>query len=137
MGYGLLADVVVGVHVAYVSYVVFGQFLIWMGWALRWKWIRNPWFRWTHLLMMAIVGVEALLNIECPLTRWERSLRVLAGLEVSGESFIGRLLHNLIFVSWPPWVLNSLHVGFALVVLGTFLLAPPTRRNARPLAVRT
>lgn len=128
MGYGLLADVVVAIHVAYVSYVVFGQLLIWLGLALHWQAVRNPWFRWTHLIMILIVGGEALLDIECPLTRWERSFRTLAGREVSGESFVGRLLHDLIFVSWPPWAINSLHITFALVVLGTFVLAPPRRR---------
>jgi hypothetical protein len=128
MGYGLLADGVVALHVAYVSYVVFGQLLIWLGLVLRWQWIRNPWFRWTHLVMMLIVGAEAALRIECPLTRWERSLRELAGQPTSGESFVGHLLHNLIFVSWPEWVINCLHIAFALVVLGTFVLAPPRRR---------
>ena len=136
MAYGLLADTVVAIHVAYVSYVVFGQLLIWLGLALRWKWIRNPWFRWTHLVMIVIVGGEALLDIECPLTRWENGFRALAGQEVSSESFVGRLLHDLIFVSWPPWVINSLHVGFALVVLGTFVLAPP-RRSMSPMPAKT
>jgi hypothetical protein len=129
MGYRLLADLVVAAHVAYVSYVVVGQLLIWLGLALRWQWVRNPWFRWTHLIMMLIVGGEALLDIECPLTRWERGFRALAGQETSEESFVGRLLHNLIFVSWPPWVINTLHVTFALVVLGTFVLGPPRRRD--------
>ncbi len=156
MGYRLLADLIVGVHVAYVSYVVLGQLLIWLGLALRWQWVRNPWFRWTHLIMIVIVGVEAVLNIECPLTNWESRFRVLAGQTVSGESFVGRLLHNLIFVSWPPWatctpnlspltalhnlifvswppwVIESLHVAFALVVLGTFVFAPPRRILTEP-----
>jgi hypothetical protein len=130
MGYGILADAIVAVHVAYVSYVVLGQLAIWLGLALGWRWVRNPWFRWTHLVMMSIVGVEAVLNIECPLTHWEGRLRELAGQPTSGESFVGRLLHNLIFVDWPPWVVNGLHVTFALVVLGTFVLAPPRRRGA-------
>lgn len=128
MIYGLLADAVVGVHVAYVSYVVFGQLLIWLGLIRGWSWIRNLWFRWTHLAMILIVGCEAALNIECPLTRWERSLREAAGQAVSGESFVGRLLHDLIFVDWPPWVIDASHIVFALVVLGTFVLAPPRRR---------
>lgn len=128
MGYGLLADAIVGVHVAYVSYVVLGQLLIWLGLALRWRWVRNPWFRWTHLIAIGIVGGEAILDIECPLTRWERYFRALAGQEVSGESFVGRLLHDLIFVDWPPWVINSLHIAFTLVMLATFVLAPPRRR---------
>ena len=129
MTYRVLADVLVAVHVAYVSYVVVGQLLIWLGMALRWAWIRNPWFRWTHLLMMLIVGAEAALNIECPLTRWERYFRELAGQQVSGESFVGRLLHDLIFVDWPSWMIDTLHIGFALLVLGTFFVAPPRRRR--------
>jgi hypothetical protein len=128
MAFRLLADGVVALHVAYVSYIVFGQLLIWLGIALRWAWIRNPWFRWTHLLMMLLVGVEAVLAIECPLTRWERILRERAGQQVSGDSFVGQLLHKLIFVDWPPWVIDSLHISFALVVLGTFVLFPPRRR---------
>lgn len=35
MGYSLLADAIVAVHVAYVSYVVIGQLLIWWGLMLR------------------------------------------------------------------------------------------------------
>lgn len=128
MGYGLIADAIVAVHVAYVSYVVVGQLLIWLGLAMRWQWVRNPWFRWTHLIAIVIVGTEAILDIECPLTRWERHFRTLAGQTVSEESFLGRLLHDLIFVDWPLAVLSSLHVAFALVVVATFVLAPPRRR---------
>jgi hypothetical protein len=134
MPYGLLADLMVAVHVAYVGYVVLEQLMIWVGLPLRWSWIRNPWFRWTHLLMMLIVGGEAAIDIECPLTRWERQLREAAGQAASGESFIGRLLHNLIFVDWPPWVINIMHIVFALLVLGTFLLAP-LRRKFTPATV--
>jgi Protein of Unknown function (DUF2784) len=130
MAYSVLADVIVAVHVAYVSYVVFGQLLIWLGLALRWQWVRNPWFRWTHLVMMLIVGVEAVLQIECPLTRWANVLRGWAGQPIEGESFVGRLLHNLIFVDLPLWVIDYLHMAFALVVLGTFVLAPPRRRRS-------
>jgi hypothetical protein len=129
MGYRFLADVIVAIHVGYVAYVVVGQLLIWLGIVFGWRWIRNPWFRWTHLVMMLIVGVEAAFDIECPLTRWERMFRELAGQQVSGESFIGRLLHDLIFVDWPAWVINCLHIVFALVVLGTFVLVPPRRRQ--------
>lgn len=129
MGYGLLADIVVAIHVAYVSYVVFGQLAIFAGILFRWQWIRNIWFRVTHLVMMSIVAVEALLNIQCPLTVWEDKLRVLAGQSVTGETFMGRLLHNLLFYSWPPWVFTLLYIGFALLVLATFILAPPRRRK--------
>jgi hypothetical protein len=134
MGYALLADLIVAVHVAYVSYVVVGQLAIVVGLLRRWEWVRNPWFRLTHLAAIAIVALEAIFDIECPLTVWERRLRGLAGQDVDQTTFIGRLLHDLIFWDAPPWVFPLLHVGFALLVLATFVLAPP-RWRSRP-AVR-
>jgi hypothetical protein len=132
MGYGLLADLVVAIHVAYVSYVVVGQLAILLGLWRRWGWVRNRWFRLTHLAAIAIVAVEAIFNIECPLTGWEYRLRALAGQPVGQATFIGRCLHELIFYDAPPWALSLLHVGFALLVLGTFVLAPPRWRPAAP-----
>jgi polyferredoxin len=131
--YGILADLVVAVHVAYVSFVVFGQLAIWAGLLRGWRWVRNVWFRWIHLAMITVVGLEAALGITCPLTHWEDTLRALAGQEVQGDSFLGRLLHNLIFVDLPPAVIAAMHITFALLVLGTFVLAPP-RRAVRPAA---
>jgi len=55
--------------VAYISYVVLGQLAILVGIVRRWQWIRNPWFRWTHLLMILVVAWEAVQGITCPLTR--------------------------------------------------------------------
>jgi hypothetical protein len=129
MGYGLLADVVVAVHIAYVSYVLFGELAILLGMALKWKWIRNPWFRWTHLVAIAIVAVEAILDITCPLTDLEDWLRELAGQATTEVSFIGRFLDNVLFYQAPQSVLTACYIGFALLVLATFWLAPPRRRH--------
>jgi len=129
MGYAFCADVVVVLHAAYASFIVLGQLAIPAGVCLKWNWIRNFWFRVTHLLAIAIVAVEALLNITCPLTDWEARLRVLAGQHVSGESFIGRWMDRLLFYDPQPWVLTTLHVGFAVLVLVTFVLAPPRWRR--------
>lgn len=129
MWYGLLADVIVAVHVAYVSYVVFGQLAIFAGVVLRWQWIRNFWFRVTHLVAISIVAFEAIMNITCPLTLWEEQLRRAAGQPTSGETFVGRLLHYLIFYDWPPWAFTVLYICFALLVLATFVFAPPRWRR--------
>src|SRR3954463_16636210 len=104
MGYSLLADLVVAVHVAYVSFVLFGQLAICVGLLLRWGWVRNFWFRAGHFLAIAIVATEAILNIQCPLTTWEDRLRSLAGQEVAEGTFIGRCLHNLMFYNVEPSV---------------------------------
>ena len=59
MFYRLAADAVVVVHMAYVLFVIVGFLLTLAGCVLRWRWIRNPWFRGIHLTMILIVVFEA------------------------------------------------------------------------------
>jgi hypothetical protein len=132
MGYGLLADLIVAVHVAYVGFVVLGMAAIVVGMVFRWQWVRNPWFRCAHLLMISYVAFEALVGWACPLTTWEARLRGLAGEEAADGLFVGRLLHNLIHFEFPMWVFNVVYVGFALLVLSTFWFAPVRWRRNRP-----
>lgn len=127
MWYGFLADVVVVLHVGYVAYVVVGQLAIWLGLLLGCRWARNFWFRATHLLAIAVVALEAAMGWVCPLTRWEDRLRALAGQTTGTGSFMGRLFHDLIFLDCREWVFDAMHIGFAVVVLGTFVLFPPRR----------
>jgi hypothetical protein len=129
MWYGYAADAVVAVHVAYVSFIVLGQVAILLGAGLKWRWVRNMWFRIAHLLAIVIVAGEALLRIACPLTVWEGHLRRLAGQGVSEGTFIGRCFDQVIFYNLAPWQFTALYVGFALLVLATFVLAPPRLRT--------
>jgi hypothetical protein len=126
----LLADLIVAVHVAYVAFVVVGQILILIGIWRGWRWIRNPWFRTIHLIAIVIVAGESVLNVPCPLTTWEAQLRHRAGQSVSGGSFVGNLLHELLFFDLPEWVFNVSYVAFALLVAATFWWAPPRGRRA-------
>jgi hypothetical protein len=130
MGYRLLADLIVAIHSAYVAFVVVGLLLILMGIALRWQWVRNWWFRVLHLAAITIVALEAAFNIACPLTTWEQQLRQMAGDQVSRGTFIGDMLHNLIFIDAPSWAFPVAYVTFAIVVAATFYLAPPRRRRS-------
>jgi hypothetical protein len=132
IGYDLLADLMVAIHSAYVAFVLIGQIAILIGARLKWSWVRNFWFRITHLVAIAIVGFEAVFEIECPLTAWESRFRVLAGHDASEGSFIGRWLHYLLSYDVEPWILNAIHIGFALVVLATLLLLPPRWPRRRP-----
>src|SRR4051812_8704333 len=103
MGYRLLADLVVAVHFAYVAFVVVGQVLILVGLWRGWRWVRNVWFRAAHLLAIAVVAAEAVCNLPCPLTVWEQTLRELGGTPAQGGTFVGNLLHGLIFYQAPEW----------------------------------
>ena len=76
--YGFLADLLVAVHVGYVAYVLVGEVLILVGWAFGRQWVRNFWFRATHLLAIDVVVFEEVIGVRCPLTVWEEWLRVRA-----------------------------------------------------------
>jgi hypothetical protein len=123
--YTLLADAVVAVHLAIVAFVIFGQLAIMVGVVCRWQWARNLWFRLGHLAVILIVAWESLSGIECPLTTWERNLRVWGGQTVSDGTFIGKLCHDWLFYDGPPEVFTACYVIFAALVLLTFVAAPP------------
>jgi hypothetical protein len=127
MWYGLAADGIVAIHVAYVGYVILGQFLIILAAPMKWQWARNPWFRFTHLLAIGIVAVEAIQGWACPLTVWEVQLRELAGQAHTGDaSFMGKLLHDLLyFENVPQLVLDTGYVATALLVLQGLIMYPP------------
>jgi hypothetical protein len=134
---GLLADLIVVAHAAYVSFVVLGLVAILAGIAFRWQWIRNPWFRWIHITMIGIVVAEALAGIPCPLTVWERELREGAGQVAYAGDFIGYWTHRLLFYRAEPWVFTLVYTAFGLAVLVAFIVAPPRGkkqavRNAAP-----
>jgi hypothetical protein len=137
MWYSILADVIVAAHLAYVSYVLVGQVLIVLGWILKWGWVRNLWFRVTHLAMILVVAIESIFQIECPMTTWEYDLRSLAQQEATEGSFIGRLLGDILFYDAPadhPAFLAA-YVGFALLVLATFVFVPPRTEGYRRSSV--
>jgi hypothetical protein len=130
MWYGILADLIVAVHVAYVGYVLAGQAVILLGAALHWQWVRNPWFRLTHLAAILVVAFEAIWGITCPLTTWEGQLRAAGGEQVSRGTFIGRFLDSILFYNVDARILNWAYIAFAVLVLGTLILVPPRRRRA-------
>ena len=139
MWYGVLADLVVGIHLAYVAYVVVGQLLIIVAAPMKWQWAKNPWFRFTHLLAIGIVAYEAIYNIRCPLTVWEEQLRALGGQTFDGsETFMGRVLHSLLFVeNMPEIFFTTSYIAVLILVLQGLIMYPPrmfrfTRRQAQP-----
>ncbi len=123
--YKYLADVVVVVHAAYVGFVVFGLLAILLGVVLRWKWVRNFWFRAVHFVTILTVVVQALVDVLCPLTTLEKYLLTKAGEEVYQRSFIGHWVHELIFYDLPQSAFTVWYCLFGAAVLATLILAPP------------
>jgi hypothetical protein len=134
MGWNVLADLVLLFHAAYVTYVVFGLVLILIGIALGWTWVRNFWFRITHLAAIMLVVAESMLGLQCPLTVLENSLRQSAGQSGYATGCVAHWVQPLIFFDFPPWVFTVGYVLFALLVAAVFFLAPPAisvRRRKR------
>ncbi|MEM9533184.1 MAG: DUF2784 domain-containing protein [Pseudomonadota bacterium] len=123
--YRMAADLVLLVHVLFVGFVVFGLGLILLGRWRGWRWVRNPWFRLTHLAAIGVVVIQAWLGIVCPLTVWEMSLRDKAGDAVYTGAFIAHWLESILYYQAPPWVFAVVYTAFgALVVLSWFWVRP-------------
>jgi hypothetical protein len=127
--WGLLADFVVCLHLAYVAFVIVGEALILVGWWRGWAYVRNPWFRLVHFACIALVAAEALLDVVCPLTTLEDELRRRGGESVDQASFVGRLASRLLFYEAPPSVFTACYVAFGLLVLLTLVACPPRWRR--------
>lgn len=122
--YILLADLVVVLHLAYVLFVIFGLLAVFVGYLRKWNWVRNRWFRLVHLGMIAIVVVESLLSITCPLTTLESWLRVQGGQSVAQGSFVGRCVHAVLFYQLSPQFFTLAYCGFGALVLLALVLVP-------------
>jgi Protein of Unknown function (DUF2784) len=121
-----LADLVLMFHAAFVAYVVLGLIAILIGIALNLTWVRNFWFRVTHLAAIGFVAAESIAGLTCPLTTLEDRLRIAAG--EHGYEAAGCIAHwvwPLIFFDYPPWVFMVAYIAFATLVAATFWLAPP------------
>jgi hypothetical protein len=130
MRYLSLADVIAIIHLGYVIYVILGFILIIVGIICRWKWIRSLFFRITHLLAIVGVACEALLGIHCPLTVLEFKLRYASNLSEEKVSFIGTIIDSLLYYDVPGWLFTIIYTAFALLVIITFIIAPPAKKGS-------
>jgi hypothetical protein len=101
---------------------------------MKWEWARNPWFRFSHLAAIGVVAYEALAGLRCPLTVWEEKLRALAGQGFnSSETFMGRLLHDLLFIEGQPEIFfTTMYIGVFVLVIQGLVMYPPRLRRKRP-----
>jgi hypothetical protein len=129
--YSLAADAILITHVLFVAFVVLGLILIFMGKFLSWLWVRNPWFRVTHLLGIGVVVLQAWFGVICPLTIWEMDLRSKAGETIYEGSFIARWLNQLLYYQAPSWVFVACYTVFGGLVLASWFLVRPRAFSVR------
>ncbi|MGD8998799.1 MAG: DUF2784 domain-containing protein [Granulosicoccaceae bacterium] len=104
MFYSLVADLLVVVHLGFIFFVVFGGLLV-----LKWRrlvYVHLPAALWGALL--------ELFGWLCPLTPWEKQLRLAAGEEGYTVSFVE---HYLLPIVYPPHLGRELQIGLGLFVV--------------------
>jgi len=117
---GLLADLVVVVHLAFVAFAVGGGLAV----------ARRPRLAWLHLPALAWAAAVMAFGWTCPLTPLEKRLRALAGETPYEGGFVQRYLEPVLY---PPGLTRSHQVTLAaaLVALNGALYARALRRRRR------
>ena len=104
MSFGLLADLVVGLHFLFVVFVVIGGLLV-----LRWRWMM-----WLHLPAAVWGALIEFRGWICPLTPLEKSLRARAGDAGYEGGFID---HYLLPVLYPGTLTREIQVMLGVLVI--------------------
>ena len=128
-----LATAVLIVHAAFVAFVVLTVPCIYLGKAFNWQWVRIYWLRVAHLAGICIVVAQTWVGVICPLTTLEMWLREKGELVTYGESFIEHWLQQLLYWNFPAWVFIFVYSLFALLVVFTWYVVPPTKGKDRGL----
>ena len=109
MSYGLLADLTVLLHAAFILFAVLGGLL-----ALRWAWV--AWLHVPAVLWAAFVEFSGRI---CPLTPLENHYRELAGENGYSGGFIE---HYLLPVIYPAGLTRNIQLWLGLCVLAVNLV---------------
>lgn len=128
----LAADVLLFCHTLFVVFVILSLALILIGKPLDWQWVRNPWFRVTHLAAIGIVVLQSWLGMICPLTTWEMALRERAGTDAYSGTFISHWLESVLYYQAPMWVFAVCYTLFAAIVVASWFWVRPRRFGKRP-----
>lgn len=123
----ILADALLIVHTMLVAFVILGLVATFAGYFLQWRWVRNFWFRLSHLAVIAIVVLQSWVGVLCPLTAWEMALRAKAGQAGYEGSFIQHWLQSILYYSAPDWVFILAYTVFGALVLASWFLVRPRR----------
>lgn len=123
--YLLAADSILLIHVLIAGFIVFGLIFILLGKVLSWNWVRNPWFRTLHLILIGIVVLQSWLGRICPLTTWENTLRYRAGDAAYSGSFIAHWLQEILYYQAPAWVFAAAYTVFGSLVVFSWLWVRP------------
>jgi uncharacterized protein DUF2784 len=103
MKYRILVDATAFAHFAFVLFVAFGGLLV-----LRWRWVA-----WMHLPAAIWGALIEITNWNCPLTAYENTFRIRAGMQGYAEGFIAHHIYALIY---PAGLTRGIQLAIAVFV---------------------
>ena len=122
------ASAVLYVHFAVVVFNVFWIVAIPLGAWRGWNFIRSVWWRGAHVVVLAVVAVQAAVGALCFLTVWQSALLRAAGDTPSEPSLIETIVTRLIFWPLPLWAFVVIYLAAFGYTLAMWWLVPPYRR---------
>lgn len=124
--YKTLADIVLLLHAGIAVFVVGGLVMVLVGGAKGWRWVRALSFRLMHLAAIGVVVLESWAGLTCPLTTLESWLRQQSGQVTYSVGFIEHWVGSLLFYNAPTWVFTTTYTIFAVMVVASWRLYPPS-----------
>lgn len=147
--YSRAADDIVIFHFFLVAGIILYQLILPIGLWFQARWARNFWIRVLHLSIMGYIGIEGAIGQECPLTVWERGLRIADMDETTRNRYyaweydpmdarppLARFSHRALLYRLEEGAFQSLHLTnesffhlihilFGAIVLFSWILGPP------------
>jgi hypothetical protein len=105
MVYRILADVTLGLHLAFILFVALGGLLV----------LRHRWVAWIHLPTAMWGALISIIGWTCPLTPLENYFRQMGGQAGYNQSFLEHYVLSLIYPAGIP------RAGFMALGVGVIL----------------
>ena len=129
----IAADAILAAHVAIVLFNLFGLVAVPIGALWGWRFVRVRWWRVLHVLLLAVVAIQAVAGRACILTLWQAAF---SGIAADRSPLIAGWVDRLIYWPLPIWVFAVLYVvvfAYALALLRLVPPHPPASQFARPV----
>jgi hypothetical protein len=130
---GIAATLILLIHLAIAAFNVFGLVVIPVGKWLGWRFVRRFWWRFAHVLTLAVVALQAVLGRACFLTLWEAAVRA-EGDVATPPPLIATWINGVLYWPLPLWVFAAGYVAVLLYALFLWRWVPPRPRAAENLA---
>ena len=124
-----IAATLILVHLAIVAFNVFGLVAIPLGKWLGWEFVRGFWWRFAHVVTLAVVALQAVLGRACFLSIWESALRA-KGDAAEPAPLVATWINGLLYWPLPLWAFAAGYVAVLLYSLLLWRWVPPRLRTA-------